>query len=89
MKRKSELAIGRRAAEEVRRLFPKSRHIDICRRLGCNKKTLSLWNDGFAPSAMFLSRIASLGGDVDYILTGNRRTKDNPPEFLAELEEEY
>ncbi len=89
MKRKSDITIGSRAFEEIFRLCPDSSNIDICRRLGCNSKTLNSWNNGFAPSAMFLARIAAIGGDVQYILTGKRLKVEKQPDFLAELEEEY
>ena len=89
MKRKSESTIGCRAYEEVNRLFPDDFVITICRKIGCSRQTYNSWGTGFAPSAMFLSRILQLGGDVEYILTGRRKPKENQPEFLAELEEEY
>jgi hypothetical protein len=61
----------------------------IAKQFGCDKKTIYAWRDGIAPSPMFLARFLQLGGDIEYILIGNRKRKELPPEFLAELEEEY
>lgn len=89
MKRKSDFRIGKRAYSEVCRMFPGKTWTWIAKQFGCDKKTIYAWRDGIAPSPMFLARFLQLGGDIEYILIGNRKRKELQPEFLAELEEEY
>ena len=89
MKRKSEIAIGERFVLELYRLFPEDSDRKLARLLGCSPTMLREWQDGRTPSGMYLARILQLGGDVEYILTGKRQIKENPPDFLAEYEEEY
>ena len=69
-RRKSEMDIGCRAVEECDRLF-QTKH-EAIQKLGCARDTFFGWNRGFAPSAMFLSRLYFMGADVIYILTGHR-----------------
>lgn len=75
MKRKSEIEIGVRMCAEIRRLFPDKSLREIARVLGCNKNAINAWEDGCTPSAMYLARIHRLGGDVIWILTGERGGK--------------
>lgn len=89
MKRKSDIAIGKRFVSELYRVVPDESGRKLARLLGCSPTMIREWQDGRTPSGMYLSRILQLGGDVEYILTGRRKPKENQPEFLAELEEEY
>ena len=72
MKRKSEIEIGVRMCAEIRRIFPNESLRGIARVLGCGKSAINSWENGSVPSAMFLARIHHLGGDVIWILTGER-----------------
>lgn len=71
-KRKSKIEIGQRAYSETQRLFPNKSMDYVALRIGCNKKSIAGWRDGFAPSGMFLARLLYLGADVIWILTGER-----------------
>ena len=81
--------IGKRFFEEINRMFPDKSLDHLGKIFGCNRKTVGEWRDGTSPSAIYLARFLNLNGDVKYVLTGRRQTKEIPPEFLAELEEEY
>ena len=72
MKRKCNIDIGQRAYSEIQRLFPNKSMPYVALRIGCNKKAIAAWRDGFAPSGMFLARLHYLGADVIWILTGER-----------------
>lgn len=89
MKRKADIDIGKRFVEELYHLFPEHSDRKLAVLLGCSPTMLRTWQDGVTPSGIFFARILQLGGDVDYILTGNRKQKETSPDFLAELEEEY
>lgn len=89
MKRKADIAIGERFVSELYRVMPQASDRKLARLLGCSKAMIQEWREGRTPGGMYLARILQLGGDVEYILTGRRKPNENPPEFLAELEEEY
>lgn len=71
---KAQIEIGKRAFEEVLRIFPK---ITTARKsLGIsNYQLLYDWMNGCAPSAKYLQRLHYCGADVIYILTGVRNGK--------------
>lgn len=73
MSRKASIEIGRRAAEECRRLFPGKSVYSIGCIVGRNRKVVEYWQNGGAPGAMFLARLHYLGADVIYILTGEKQ----------------
>lgn len=68
----AQIEIGKRAFEEVLRIFPK---ITIAKNaLGLSsRQALYDWMEGFAPSARNLQRLHFCGADVIYILTGARQ----------------
>jgi hypothetical protein len=69
---RADIEIGKRASEEVLRLFPSV--MEARRRLGMNSKQLLYdWGRGSAPSAKYLQRLHYCGADVVYILTGVRK----------------
>lgn len=69
---KADMEIGKRAFEEVLRLFPSMSESRA--RLGMNSKQLLYdWSRGSAPSAKYLQRLHYCGADVIYILTGVRK----------------
>jgi len=72
VKKKTDPMIGVRAAQEFQRLFPVKKDGDLA--LGCGKHTVYEWTDGTAPSAVYLQRLMELGADIDYILTGVKRS---------------
>lgn len=76
---KAQIEIGKRAAEEVFRLFEKSKDAQraIC---GNNNGLIYHWQEGVAPSAKYLQRLHYCGADVIYILTG-RRSEHGLPEL--------
>lgn len=69
---KAQIEIGKRAFEEVLRIFPK---ITTARNaLGIsNHQLLYDWMNGCAPSAKYLQRLHYCGADVIYILSGMRQ----------------
>lgn len=69
MKRRriADITIGRRAYEEVLRLFPKMK--DAERIIGCENYTIYKWKDGVSPSAIYLARLLEIGADIRWILT--------------------
>ena len=69
-KRKSDIDIGYRAAEECSRLFSTTREAIMA--LGCGDNVIYEWSQGRSPSAMYLARLHKLGADVIWILTGKR-----------------
>lgn len=72
MKRKFDIEMGRRMCEEINRILPGKSQRKVAVMLGCNKNAIKAWEDGCTPSAMYLARIHHLGGDVIWILTGER-----------------
>lgn len=74
-KRKSDISIGYRAAYECRRLFEGPKQAaDI---IGCNRRLLYEWEQGAAPSAIYLVRLHEIGADVLWILTGKETKNEN------------
>lgn len=73
-KRTTDIAVGRRAAQEVDRLFPGKKQALLA--LGCGKHTVNEWRNGIAPSAYYLIRLAELGADVMWILRGRKGSHD-------------
>lgn len=69
-KRKGDVAIGCRMAEELSRLFPTKKI--AAERLGFERKSVLFWSCGTTPSALALARLHYCGGDVIYVLTGKR-----------------
>lgn len=67
--------IGKRAVEELYRLFPNLLEIQIMQRLGLNRKSLNEWKNGTTPGGFALQRMCFAGCDVNYILTGRRSQK--------------
>ena len=66
---KAQIEIGRRAFEEVCRIYKKNEDARIA--LGMKSKQLLYdWMEGCAPSAKYLQRLYYVGADVIYILTG-------------------
>ena len=66
--------IGKRAYLEVYRLF-RTQH-EAGRKMGIDRSLISNWSKGNAPNAYNLQQLAVCGGDVVYILTGERRVGD-------------
>lgn len=70
-KRKADVRIGYRAAEEALRLSGYSAsHAALL--IGCSHKLIYTWAEGNAPNAIFMQRLLELGADVTYILSGRR-----------------
>ena len=71
---RAQIEIGKRAFEEVLRLFPTIKRARTV--LGISSGALIYdWGNGCAPSAKYLQRLYYVGADVIYILTGVRRKK--------------
>lgn len=69
---RAQIEIGKRAFEEVIRVFGKN--VDAKASLGMTSNQLLYdWMDGCAPSAKYLQRLHFCGADVIYILTGVRK----------------
>ena len=70
-KRKADVRIGYRAAEEALKLSGYSvAHAAVL--LGGERKLVYSWAEGNAPTAIFMQRLLELGADVTYILSGRR-----------------
>jgi hypothetical protein len=72
---KQDIRIGQRTYEELCRLFPDKSTTQVAKILGCRRQAVYWWRDGITPSAIFLQRLAFLGADIDWILTGRRKDK--------------
>lgn len=71
---RAQTEIGRRAFEEVQRIFGKN--VDARAMLGMKSKQLLYdWMEGVAPSAKYMQRLHYAGADVIYILTGKRKNE--------------
>ena len=70
-KKKGDIEIGRRAFEEVYRIF--HNYEKAARVFGCSKRLFYAWNDGETPGGHYLALLHYFGGDVIYILTGHRK----------------
>lgn len=69
---RAQVEIGKRAFEEVIRIFGKN--VDAKASLGMTSNQLLYdWMDGVAPSAKYLQRLYFCGADIIYILTGVRK----------------
>lgn len=69
-KHKGDIEIGKRAAEEVYRVFNSVARGVMA--LGCHKSDVYAWMDGATPGGFMLARLHYHGCDVLYILTGKR-----------------
>lgn len=70
MKKRTDIRIGQRAAQEAIRICG-----DFARAgkmIGSERKTVYHWEQGVAPSAIYLARLHELGADVTWILTGRK-----------------
>ena len=62
--------IGKRMYGELVRMFPTL--TVAAEKMDCTYHAIWTWYTGTGPSAYFLARLAELGGDVMYVLTGRR-----------------
>lgn len=69
-----QIEIGKRAFEEVSRIFESKKMAKKMIGISSNQ-LLYDWMEGMAPSAKYLQRLHYLGADVIYILTGMRQEK--------------
>ena len=69
-KHKGDIEIGRRAFEEVYRIF--QNYEKAARAFGCSKRLFYEWNNGDTPGGHYLAMLHYFGGDVLYVLTGKR-----------------
>lgn len=70
-----QIEIGKRAFEEVNRLFDNQKKAKVM--LGISSQQLLYdWMEGVAPSAKYLQRLHYLGADVIYILTGEKNEQE-------------
>lgn len=63
-------SIGKRAYQEVLRLFPTMN--DAFEALECSNYPLYNWAKGAAQSAVYLAKLLEFGADIHWILTGKR-----------------
>ena len=73
-KSRPQIEIGKRAFEEVSRLFDSQKLAKEMLGMSSNQ-LLYDWMVGVAPSAKYLQRLHYLGADVIYILTGDKEEK--------------
>ena len=69
-KHKGDIEIGRRAFEEVYRVFQNFEKAASA--MGCERKLFYAWNDGKTPGGHNLAKMHYYGCDVLYVLTGKR-----------------
>ena len=72
-KPRGDIEIGRRMAEEVRRLRNENKTAD---RIKVSNRLICDWESGCVPGGLMLAKLHSCGGDVLYVLTGKRQGKD-------------
>lgn len=72
-KKKTNREIGQRMYCEVYRIFGTGNRAATM--LGVDHSSVIGWGRGVAPSAMFLAKLLKYGGDVIYVLTGERSEK--------------
>ena len=74
-KRKADIEVGKRAFEEINRIFNLNKCgsiTKVAKSIGCDKKTIYGWENGLTPGTTYLIRLHHLGADVIYIMTGVR-----------------
>lgn len=69
--------IGKRAVEELYRLFPTLSEATISKRLGLDRKSFWKWKCGTTPGGYALAVLCYAGCDIKYILTGRRTKYEN------------
>lgn len=69
--------IGKRAVEELYRLFPSLSEKQITRKLALDRKCLYEWKNGTTPGGFALQRLCVEGCDIKYILTGRRTQNES------------
>ena len=69
-KHKGDIEIGRRAFEEVYRVFQNIEK--AARTMGCRKRIFYAWAAGDTPGGYYLALLHHYGCDVLYVLTGKR-----------------
>lgn len=72
---KADIAIGRRAFEEVLKIAA-VRDITLRRAtklMGLDCRTVYFWHNGQAPGSAALQKLAAHGADIYYILLGRRK----------------
>ena len=74
---KPDVSIGIRASEELHRVFPNLTEVCILEKLGLERKSFWYWRNGRAPSGFALQGMCLAGCDVNYILTGRRKQKND------------
>ena len=74
--KKADIRIGQRAAELVY-AHGNGRIAKVSRRIGLDRKAVSYWNTGVAPSAYALQAMAFAGYDIYYILTGHKAAENS------------
>ncbi len=73
-KRKGDIEIGRRMVDELVRIF--GTQANAVRQMPCDRHTVDYWNTGGTPGGYMLAKLHYSGGDVMYVLTGERSGKD-------------
>ncbi len=69
-KKKTNCEIGQRMYVEIYRVFGTGNRAALM--IGADHSSIVNWGKGVAPSAMFLAKLMKHGGDVGYVLTGER-----------------
>lgn len=70
-KRKGNIEIGFRMVDELIRLF--GTQANAVRQMQCERHNMDYWNTGGTPGGYMLQKLHYCGGDVIYVLTGERR----------------
>lgn len=70
-KRKGDIEIGYRMISELVRVF--GTQANAIRQMQIDRHTVDYWNTGGTPGGYMLAKLHSWGGDVIYVLTGERQ----------------
>lgn len=70
-KHKGDIEIGHRMVEELVRLF--GTQANACRKLQFERHCTDYWQNGGTPGGHMLAKLHYCGGDVLYVLTGERK----------------
>lgn len=72
-KHKGDIEIGHRMVGELVRLFGTQKK--AVQQFPCDRHTMDYWVNGGTPGGYFLAKLHYCGGDVMYVLTGERGVK--------------
>jgi len=76
-----------RLKKELQKVFPDLNRSQVAGKIGVTEGTIRQWESGGDITSLPLARIAQHGGDVHYILTGEKRENRKEPKQPDPLDE--